>query len=534
MKKTMFFNNFILRFFLATTMACFMCSSTIFVQAAEPENGGSLAPAMDEATENAAQIGGVPSGTEEPSKEVAPEEVLADLTKSEGVASEDAAAKPEGVDSGGTAAKPEGVDSDGTAAKPEGVDSGGAAAESGSVGSGEAAESGSVVSDEAVNESGGVASEETVAEDKGVAFPELPEGIADEPETPKKTSWPANTQETIAEVFVEEAAAAASSNVPEVATELVDAPPIVPEGSAADNNIFGVEGCYYVTIPKHMAFRKLPNGDYETVESSRYTVNSGLDNEHRLSVRVAGINVDDTVQLSDATDSVHRKVEVSTMAYDVWNYRPDGTKLTVNEADALGYGKELVIEGPGKFFAKCRLSQFGDDHIHAGTWTGSILFTVLCTPEPEAAKVSEGVDSEEAGRIDEDIEDVDPDDVEDSDVDEETNEASEALNRPSPTQPVKASAPQPVAPQPASPTSVQGGESGQDLMIPIGEPSPDSVSDSIPQEEGTPETEASEPKPIVLDDGALIDISQIEPDTESTVSTESAAQPEQYVEGVTD
>ena len=48
------------------------------------------------------------------------------------------------------------------------------------------------------------------------------------------------------------------------------------------------------------------------------------------------------------------------------------------------------------------------------------------------------------------------------------------------------------------------------------------------------ETEASEPKPIVLDDGALIDISQIEPDTEPTVSTESATQPEQYVEGVTD
>ena len=69
------------------------------------------------------------------------------------------------------------------------------------------------------------------------------------------------TMETQAEVFIEEQAPVqeAAEQLP-VATGLVDAPPIVPEGNAADNNIFGVAGMYYVTIPKHMAFRKLSNG----------------------------------------------------------------------------------------------------------------------------------------------------------------------------------------------------------------------------------------------------------------------------------
>ncbi len=219
------------------------------------------------------------------------------------------------------------------------------------------------------------------------------EEAVDEEETPQKTDWGKNTLATQAEVFIEGSGSggAKEDDPKSVASELVDAPPIVPEGGTADNNIFGVAGMYYVTVPKHMSFRKMSNGDYESVETSRYTINSGLDSSYRLSVKVSGVNIDDTVQLSDEKNTVHRKVEVSTMAYDVWNYRPDGTRLTVNGADAMGYGKELVLEGPGKLFAKCRLSKFGDDNIQAGTWSGAILFTVTCTPDPEE-KASEAED----------------------------------------------------------------------------------------------------------------------------------------------
>ena len=193
----------------------------------------------------------------------------------------------------------------------------------------------------------------------------------------------ANTQKTDLKIVVQDEPQAETKKMAE-ATEMVDAPPIVPEGSAIDNNIFGVEGQYYVTIPKSMSFRKLANGDYETLQSSYYTVNSGMERGYKLSVRVSGINTDDTVQLANDTTTVYRKAEVSTMACDIWQYRPDGTVLNVVESDPAGYGKELVLDGPGKFKAKCRLKRYADDVLTAGTWSGSILFTVTCSPEPKA------------------------------------------------------------------------------------------------------------------------------------------------------
>lgn len=194
-----------------------------------------------------------------------------------------------------------------------------------------------------------------------------------------------------AEIIVEEAAKPADETAEEkqiTKLPMVDAPKIAPEGGEDEYNIFGVAGQYYVSVPKSMAFRKLANGDFETLQSSYYTVNSGLERGYKLSVRVSGVNDDETVQLANETATVHRKVEVSTMACDIWQYRPDGTILTVNEADESGYGKELVLDGPGKFKAKCRLQQWGDDVLNAGTWSGSILFTVTCTPEPEEKDVS--------------------------------------------------------------------------------------------------------------------------------------------------
>ncbi len=320
--------------------------------------------------------------------------------------------------------------------------------------------------------------------------------------------WAAEeTTETLAEVFIEESTPQASDSAApkDVATELVDAPPIVPEGSAADNNIFGVADMYYVTIPKHMAFRKLPNGDYETVETSRYTVNSALDENHRLSVSVAGVNSDDTVQLSDEGERVYRKVEVSTQAYDVWKYRPDGTRLEVNGADALGYGKELTLIGPGKFFAKCRLSKFGDDEIHAGTWTGTILFTVSCTPDPtvESTEVTDEDDSD-TNNIEETEDETDEDEVIEEDAaggsaDGDPKEtpaagASESLN---------ISTPAPAAPVQSIPK--------QEAEVPL------------PEEE---EEEILEDEPIVLDDGALMDVSQIEPEGDSLEGTSEESEDE--------
>lgn len=194
-----------------------------------------------------------------------------------------------------------------------------------------------------------------------------------------------------AEIIVEEAAKPAEENAEEkqiTKLPMVDAPKIAPEGGEDEYNIFGVAGQYYVSVPKSMAFKKLANGDFETLQSSYYTVNSGLERGYKLSVRVSGVNDDETVQLANETATVHRKVEVSTMACDIWQYRPDGTVLTVNEADESGYGKELVLDGPGKFKAKCRLQRWEDDVLSAGTWSGSILFTVTCTPEPEEKDVS--------------------------------------------------------------------------------------------------------------------------------------------------
>ena len=193
-----------------------------------------------------------------------------------------------------------------------------------------------------------------------------------------------DTIKSEAEIIVEEAAKPDDGNNDEkqiTKLPMVDAPEIKPE--QGDYNVFGVAGQYYVSVPKSMAFRKLANGDFETVDKSYYTVNSGLERGYKLSVRVSGVNDDDTVQLANETQTVHRKVEVSTMACDIWQYRPDGTVLTVNEADESGYGKELVLDGPGKFKAKCRLQRWEDDVLNAGTWSGSILFTVSCTPEPE-------------------------------------------------------------------------------------------------------------------------------------------------------
>ncbi len=192
-----------------------------------------------------------------------------------------------------------------------------------------------------------------------------------------------NTQKSDLKIVVEDdTQAAAKKTVNE--TELVEAPPIVPEGSAIDNNIFGSEGQYYVTIPKSMSFKKLANGDYETLQSSYYTVNSGMASGNKLSVKVSGINTDDTVQLSSDITTMYRKAEVSTMPCDIWQYRPDGTVLNVVEADPTGYGKELVLDGPGKFKAKCKLKRYADDVLSAGTWSGSILFTVTCTPDSNA------------------------------------------------------------------------------------------------------------------------------------------------------
>ena len=172
-----------------------------------------------------------------------------------------------------------------------------------------------------------------------------------------------DTMKSDAEIVVEESKPEAENAEEKQVTKLpmVDAPPIVPEGNDKDYNIFGVAGQYYVSVPKSMGFKKLANGDFETLQSSYYTVNSGLDRGYKLSVRVSGINDDETVQLANEAETVHRKVEVSTMACDIWQYRPDGTILTVNEADESGYGKELVLDGPGKFKAKCRLQQWGDD-----------------------------------------------------------------------------------------------------------------------------------------------------------------------------
>ena len=177
--------------------------------------------------------------------------------------------------------------------------------------------------------------------------------------------------------------------------ELVDAPAIEPEGSEGEYNIFGAAGAYYVSVPKSMSFKKLSDGSFETSESSYYTVNSVLDNTYSLSVKVSGINTDDTVELTNESGTVYRKVEVSTAACDIWQYRPDGTVLTVNGSDNSGYGEELILEGPGKFKAKCKLSQFGDDVIHAGTWKGSILFTVTCSPDPG----TNGEEAQDAGIV---------------------------------------------------------------------------------------------------------------------------------------
>lgn len=312
--------------------------------------------------------------------------------------------------------------------------------------------------------------------------------------------------ETQAEVYIEESqpaevAAAAPANV---ASDLVDAPPVVPEGSAADNNIFGVAGMYYVTIPKKMAFRVLSNGDYETIESSRYTVNSALDSRYQLSVRVSGSNKDNTMQLSNEDNSIHRKVEVSTMAYDVWKYRPDGTRLTVNEADASGYGKELVLEGPGKFYAKCRLSQFGDDVIHAGTWTGSILFTVSCTPEPEP--VSE--------------DDVEDEDSEDSDSGE-SDEPSEGSDEPADVDGIDVR--EEGGADPAGAPSVgYGDRPTAESFVPMGEP--------VETEPVAASDEADSPE--VMDDGALMDISQLDSDANEDEASQEGTSSEDLGEPV--
>ena len=107
----------------------------------------------------------------------------------------------------------------------------------------------------------------------------------------------------------------------------------------------------------------------------------------------AFLNLRYGMELTNQEKTVYRKVEVSTTASDVWEYRPDGTRLTVHDADETGYGSELILEGPGKFKGKCRLNQYGDDVIHAGSWTGSILFTVTCTPDPQMNEASTDVEA---------------------------------------------------------------------------------------------------------------------------------------------
>ncbi len=236
--------------------------------------------------------------------------------------------------------------------------------------------------------------------DDGDAKSSQKEEADDEDEEDDEDELDDDTMKSDAEIVVEESKPEAENAEEKQVTKLpmVDAPPIVPEGSDKDYNIFGVAGQYYVSVPKSMGFKKLANGDFETLQSSYYTVNSGLDRGYKLSVRVSGINDDETVQLANEAETVHRKVEVSTMACDIWQYRPDGTILTVNEADESGYGKELVLDGPGKFKAKCRLQQWGDDVLNAGTWSGSILFTVTCTPEPPEKDVSTDEGQEDTGQ----------------------------------------------------------------------------------------------------------------------------------------
>ena len=209
--------------------------------------------------------------------------------------------------------------------------------------------------------------------------------------SPHKTDIGTDTLEsTLTIVSGSEATEAAAETEPREIIpeeELVEAPTIEPEGSEEEYNIFGQAGAYFVSVPKSMSFVRLSNGDFETSSDSYYTVNSVLDNSYQLQVAVSGINTDDTVELTNETNSIYRKVEVKTTASDVWEYRPDGTRLTVSDADQSGYGSGLILEGPGRFKAKCRLSQYGDDELHAGTWTGSILFTVTCTPEPDQTAV---------------------------------------------------------------------------------------------------------------------------------------------------